>query len=115
MRALILNASLAPDPLLDQLTTRLTADFVARRYAVESFTLRDIQVAYCQGCFDCWTKTPGTCKIDDAGRALSAAFTVCDTVVIVTPTRCCRSSAASMARCTTCRATSTRRRSACWR
>lgn len=85
MRALILNAALGPDPLLDQLAARLATDFVARRYAVETFTLRDVPVAYCQGCFECWTKTPGTCKIDDAGRDLSAAFTVCDTVVIVTP------------------------------
>ena len=85
MRALILNAAPGPDPLLDALVARLTTDFVARRYAVETFTLRDIAVAYCQGCFECWTKTPGTCKIDDAGRDLANAFTVCDVVVIATP------------------------------
>lgn len=85
MRALILNAALDTDPLLDQLTACLTADFVTRRYAVESFTLREIPIAFCQGCFECWTHTPGTCKIDDAGRNFSDAFSVCDVVVIVTP------------------------------
>jgi multimeric flavodoxin WrbA len=85
MRAMILNAALDADPLLDQLTARLTADFVLRRYAVESFTLREIPIAFCQGCFECWTHTPGTCKIDDAGRKFSSAFSVCDAVVIVTP------------------------------
>ncbi|MCC7055283.1 MAG: flavodoxin family protein [Gemmatimonadaceae bacterium] len=85
MRALILNAAPGPDPQLDELTARVASDFVARRYAVETFALRDVPVAYCQGCFECWTKTPGICKIDDAGRDLSAAFTVCDVVVLVTP------------------------------
>ena len=87
MRALILNAALGPDLLLDEMSARLTADFVARRYAVESFTLRETPVAHCQGCFDCWTHTPGTCKIDDAGRAMSTAFTVCDCVVLLTPSQ----------------------------
>ncbi len=85
MRALILNGALGPDPLLDEITTRLTADFVARKYAVESVILRDVPVAYCQGCFECWTHTPGTCKIDDGGRDLSRDFTVSDVVVLVTP------------------------------
>ncbi len=87
MRAMILNAALETDPLLDQLTARLTANFVTRRYAVETFTLRDIRVAFCQGCFECWTHTPGTCKIDDAGRKFSSAFSACDVIVIVTPVR----------------------------
>lgn len=85
MRALLLNGALGPDPLLDELTTRLTADFVARKCAVETVVLRDLPVAYCQGCFNCWTDTPGTCKIDDKGRDLSHDFSVSDVVVLVTP------------------------------
>lgn len=87
MRALILNGALGPDPLLDQITSRLTADFVARKFAVETVVLRDVPVAYCQGCFECWTHTPGVCKIDDGGRDLSRDFSVCDVVVLVTPVR----------------------------
>ncbi|MDZ7632006.1 MAG: NAD(P)H-dependent oxidoreductase [Gemmatimonadaceae bacterium] len=85
MRALILNGALAPDPLLDDLAARLTSDFVARKYAVETVLLRDVPVAYCQGCFECWTHTPGTCKIDDAGRDLSRDFSMSDVVVFLTP------------------------------
>jgi NAD(P)H-dependent FMN reductase len=87
MRALILNGALAPDPFLDSLTARLTADFVARKFAVETVVLRDVAVAYCHGCFECWTHSPGICKIDDAGRDLSRDFTVSDVVVLVTPVR----------------------------
>jgi len=87
MRALILNAALGPDPFIDQLMHRVTTDLVARRYAVESILLHDTPVAYCQGCFHCWTHTPGTCEINDAGRQLADAFTVCDTVIIVTPSQ----------------------------
>ena len=85
MRALLLNGALGLDPLLDDLTTRLTADFVARKYAVETVVLREISVAYCQGCFQCWTHTPGSCKIDDKGRDLAHDFSVSDVVVLVTP------------------------------
>ena len=85
MRALLLNGALGPDPLLDDLTERLTDDFVAREYAVETVVLRDMPVAYCQGCFECWTHTPGICKIDDKGRDLSRDFSMSDVVVFVTP------------------------------
>lgn len=85
MRALLLNGALGPDPLLDDLTERLTDDFVAREYAVQTVVLRDVPVAYCQGCFECWTHTPGICMIDDKGRDLSRDFTMSDVVVFVTP------------------------------
>jgi multimeric flavodoxin WrbA len=28
---------------------------------VETFALRDMKLAHCLGCFDCWLKTPGVC------------------------------------------------------
>lgn len=85
MRVLILNGALGPDLLLDDLTARLAADFEARDASVETSVLRDIPVAYCQGCFECWTKTPGLCKIEDAGRDLAREFVSADVVVLLTP------------------------------
>ena len=32
---------------------------------VNVFTLRNMDIDYCIGCWDCWVKTPGVCKIQD--------------------------------------------------
>ena len=87
MRVLIMNGAVGPDPLLDDLTTRLTLDFEARDASVETSVLRHVPVAYCQGCFECWTHTPGLCKIEDAGRDLAREFVAADIVVLITPVR----------------------------
>lgn len=29
------------------------------------FRLRDLDIKYCCGCWDCWVKTPGVCRYDD--------------------------------------------------
>ena len=86
MRALVLNGALGPDPLVDELTARIARDLEAYDNAsVDIEVLRDAHIAHCQGCFDCWTKTPGICKINDAGRDLARDFVASDVVVLVTP------------------------------
>src|SRR5690606_3517069 len=58
---------------------------VSRGEKVQTWTLRDEKVAYCLGCFECWTKSPGICRIDDAGRAIAASIIAGDLVVYLTP------------------------------
>ena len=50
--------------------------------------LHERHVAWCQGCFECWTHTPGRCRIDDDGPALAAEFVQADAVVLVTRATC---------------------------
>lgn len=85
MRVLILHGANGPDPLLDDLADRLRVDFEARKASVETVRLFDTPIAWCQGCFECWTHTPGTCKIHDAGRDVARAFVQADAVVLLTP------------------------------
>jgi multimeric flavodoxin WrbA len=40
-------------------------------FEVEQILLKNVKVAPCQGCFECWVKTPGECKIDDNGRNIA--------------------------------------------
>ena len=48
--------------------------------------MRDVPLAHCQGCFECWTTTPGLCKTEgDAGREITAALIKSDLLVILTP------------------------------
>jgi NAD(P)H-dependent FMN reductase len=85
MRVLLLNGALDADPAIDTAVEALQQTFAKRGAAVETRALRAVPVAWCQGCFECWTHTPGTCKIDDAGRDLSEAWVQSDVVVLVTP------------------------------
>lgn len=85
MRVLILHGANAPDPLLDDLAERLRVDFETRKASVETLRLLETPIAWCQGCFECWTHTPGTCRIEDAGRAVARAFVQSDIVVLLTP------------------------------
>ena len=43
------------------------------------------KVAFCQGCFECWVKTPGVCKTGDVARRIAEEYVKSDVVVMVTP------------------------------
>ncbi len=85
MDALILNGALAGDADADAVQELLRRELAAAGCRPQATVLRDVPVAYCQGCFECWLKTPGMCKTDDAGREIAAAFIRSDVVVLLTP------------------------------
>jgi multimeric flavodoxin WrbA len=87
MRVLLLNGATGPDPLLDALGARLRDTLELRGATVETVLLRIESIAWCQGCFECWTRTPGVCKIDDDGRDLAREFVQSDLVILLTPSR----------------------------
>jgi len=47
--------------------------------------MRDLDIAPCRGCFDCWVKTPGECVIDDPAREIAREFVRSDLAVFITP------------------------------
>lgn len=83
--ALLLNGALPDDPEIDAVAEFLVELLESRGLSAGHLVLRDIPVAYCQGCFDCWVKTPGTCRTDDAGRAIAEAWVGADLAVLLTP------------------------------
>ena len=85
MKATILNGALAVDELAAQVQDLLAAELTARDWHVQTWTLRDETIAYCLGCFECWSKTPGLCRIDDAGRAVAASVINSDITIFLTP------------------------------
>jgi multimeric flavodoxin WrbA len=85
MKATILNGALPDDTFVDAVGAALQDTLQAAGWAVTAWTLRDDKITYCLGCFECWTKTPGLCRIDDAGRAVAANMIDSDLVVYLTP------------------------------
>ncbi len=52
---------------------------------VEVFNLREHNIKFCQGCYNCWTKTPGVCTHkDDMSRVLYPKLLESDLVVYST-------------------------------
>jgi multimeric flavodoxin WrbA len=85
MKATILNGALAGDAFVDAVGSALQDSLQAHGWSVTPWTLRDERIAYCLGCFDCWTKSPGLCRIDDAGRDVVTSIIASDLVIYLTP------------------------------
>lgn len=84
MDALVLNGALPGDDELDAVDHMLRDELAAAGWRTDALVLRDLPIAYCQGCFDCYTKSPGLCKTQDAGRDVAAAVIRSDMVVLLT-------------------------------
>jgi hypothetical protein len=84
MKATILNGALPGDGFVDAVGGALQQALQAEGWAVTTWTLRDQKIAYCLGCFECWTKTPGLCRIDDAGQDVAASTIAGDVTIYLT-------------------------------
>ena len=85
MKALILDGSAEPGGVIESARQALVAEFAELNWQVEQFTLRDMEIAHCIGCFGCWMKTPGECVIDDPGRDIARATVNSNVTVLLTP------------------------------
>jgi hypothetical protein len=85
MRALVLNGALAGDEGLGPIEEAVKSALVASGWAVERVQLRDVFIAYCKGCFDCWVKTPGICATRDDAGVVTRALACSDLVALLSP------------------------------
>jgi len=85
MKALIFDGSRKGETAMDPIRTALEKEISDAGWEVETLPLRDMDIAPCTGCFKCWTKTPGICVIDDAGREVTRKLVRSDLFVILTP------------------------------
>jgi hypothetical protein len=85
MKTIVLDAAEGPDPQGARLRESLLAELEQAGCEVEVFHLGEEEIDSCRGCFGCWTKSPGLCTIDDAGRQIAKAVVCSDLAVFVTP------------------------------
>ncbi len=98
MKATLLNGALPGDSFVDAAGAVLQDTLQAEGWTVTPWTLRDQKIAYCLGCFECWTKTPGLCRtpapapsrrrgagVDDTGREVVESFIGGDLTIYLTP------------------------------
>jgi len=83
--ALLLDGRIDDDPTLALIHEALADGLAAGGWAVDDWHLRDHRIAWCAGCFKCWTTTPGACAHRDDGREVAARWVRSDLVVLLTP------------------------------
>ncbi|MCK4408375.1 MAG: flavodoxin family protein, partial [Bacteroidales bacterium] len=52
---------------------------------VRCYHLKDMKLAHCKGCMDCWIKTPGICVATDKGREIIQTIIQSDRIILFTP------------------------------
>jgi multimeric flavodoxin WrbA len=88
MQVLALNSSPRDDreSKTSLLLSRLAAGMTEAGAQVETVELRSKKINPCQGCFTCWTRTPGVCmQPDDMTRDLFPKWLAADLVVYASP------------------------------
>lgn len=89
MRICVLNG-IDTDELAESQEKKLEQELSALRNngdTVDYFKLRECKIAYCLGCWDCWLKTPGTCRIKDEQEAILQSFVRTDQLIFVSNVR----------------------------
>jgi hypothetical protein len=81
----ILDGTGCNDPDLLPVLQILSQAFAADSAQVRTFALREMKLAHCLGCFNCWVKTPGMCVEGDAGREIAKAVIRSNVAVFFTP------------------------------
>jgi multimeric flavodoxin WrbA len=87
MRITILNGNpdathVAFDDYLGRLVEGLTP-----AHQVTRLDLREMTIAYCTGCWDCWVKTPGECAARDDSADVCRAAINADLLLLASPLR----------------------------
>ena len=83
--ALLLDGRRADEPTLAQAHEALAGGLTAAGWTLDDWRLRDDKIAWCAGCFKCWTQTPGVCAHRDDGRTVAERWVHSDLVVFLTP------------------------------
>ncbi|MFX0178153.1 MAG: flavodoxin family protein [Candidatus Hodarchaeota archaeon] len=83
MKALLLDGTLKND--FDMIRYSMIEELEKNGFEVETIILKEVNVAACQGCFDCWLITPGECKINDYGRDVAKKMVQTNLVIHFTP------------------------------
>ncbi len=85
MKTLVLNGGRTDRDGTDAVQALLIEELEAAGCEVRAVVLRNESIDTCKGCFGCWTATPGTCWIADAGRAIAEAVVRSELTVLLTP------------------------------
>jgi multimeric flavodoxin WrbA len=86
MQVTILNGNPdASNTLFDDYLKKLSGTLSSDHNEITTFTLRDMDLKYCRGCWGCWVKTPGECVVKDNTREIRRQFIHSDLALFASP------------------------------
>ena len=85
MKVLLLNGTFKQDSDIDKIYSLIVDKLKSKGFEVDSVLLRDVTIAACQGCFDCWVKSPGECRTADDGREIAKKMVQSNLIIHFTP------------------------------
>jgi multimeric flavodoxin WrbA len=86
MNIIILNGNPdAGDKTFDRYIASILKELAGRGHQARVFTLREMNIRYCQGCWTCWFKTPGECVHRDDMPAVYRAVMASDLLIFASP------------------------------
>ena len=85
MRAYLLSDGEFQTPRQQQLVSLLNDFFTENNFTVELKIINRDELAFCRGCFDCWTKTPGECAMQDGIAEINRKSMTSDVVIYLCP------------------------------
>jgi len=86
MKITVLNGNPdASNDVFDSYLKNLSDLLESAGHIVTVFQLREMDIRYCVGCFNCWVKTPGECIATDASRDICHEYINSDFLVFASP------------------------------
>lgn len=85
-RILVLNGN--PDAeatVFDTYVADLVAGWRTDGHIVDALLLRNLRIRPCNGCWDCWWKTPGVCRLKDDQEGILRSWMRSDLVLLASP------------------------------
>jgi len=81
----ILNGNPAGNSGFDGALEGIADRLISQGHTVDSFLLREIEIAQCLGCFSCWIRTPGLCSLADGHESVLRSFVGSDVALFASP------------------------------
>ncbi|MDD5502317.1 MAG: NAD(P)H-dependent oxidoreductase [Candidatus Thermoplasmatota archaeon] len=85
MRATILDGARFDGGVLATARQIIEDDLGSKGRQVDAYTLREMRIPDCTGCFCCWTKTPGECIVKDKSANIARSVVNSDIVFFLSP------------------------------
>ena len=84
-KAIVLDGSRPGDEDLAPFLAILVDELRHSGIEIQTYTLRELKLGHCMGCFGCWIETPGICVQADAGHEIVQAMIRSEMTVLFTP------------------------------
>jgi multimeric flavodoxin WrbA len=85
MKITLLNGDHNPEGSDFSRFVSATAKAMEKDHQVQSFTLAQMNIKHCVGCWNCWVKTPGLCTQHDESSEIMREIIQSDLVIFASP------------------------------